>query len=191
MRRLTDSTRTKIIDAGEKLLLKNGFNGFSYADIALALGIKKSSIHYHFPSKADLGLAVIQRARQRFSGWCERRETATMADWGKLDRFFEIYRHYLTKSESVCLSGAMQTDFTTLPKPMQEETKGLVSDLLNWMDNFLDKGRKRSTFSFPGTSRDQAVVVLAVMQGGLQMNRVLDSPIFDMAAAQIRCLLKS
>jgi len=61
MRRLTDSTRTKIIDAGEKLLLKNGFNGFSYADIALALGIKKSSIHYHFPSKADLGLAVIQR----------------------------------------------------------------------------------------------------------------------------------
>ena len=114
-----------------------------------------------------------------------------MADWDKLDRFFEIYRHYLTKSESVCLSGAMQTDFTTLPKPMQEETKGLVSDLLNWMDNFLDKGRKRGIFSFPGTSRDQAVVVLAVMQGGLQMNRVLDSPIFDMAAAQIRCLLKS
>jgi len=191
MKKLTDSTKTKIIDVGEKLLLKNGFNGFSYADIALALGIKKSSIHYHFPGKADLGLAVIQRARQRFSGWCERRETAEMADWDKLDRFFEIYRHYLTKSESVCLSGAMQTDFTTLPKPMQEETKGLVSDLLKWMDNFLDKGRKRGTFSFPGTSRDQAVVVLAVMQGGLQMNRVLDSPIFDMAAAQIRCLLKS
>jgi AcrR family transcriptional regulator len=191
MRKLTDSTKTKIIDTGEKLLLKNGFNGFSYADIALALGIKKSSIHYHFPSKADLGLAVIQRARQRFSGWCERRATAAMADWDKLDRFFEIYRHYLTKSESVCLSGAMQTDFTTLPKPMQEETKGLVSDLLKWMDNFLDKGRKGGTFSFPGTSRDQAVVVLAVMQGGLQMNRVLDSPIFDMAAAQIHCLLKS
>ena len=191
MKKLTDSTKTKIVDTGEKLLLKNGFNGFSYADIALALGIKKSSIHYHFPSKADLGLAVIQRARQRFSGWCERRETAAMADWDKLDRFFEIYRHYLTKSESVCLSGAMQTDFTTLPKPMQEETKGLVSDLLEWMDNFLDKGKERGTFSFPGISRDQAVVVLAVMQGGLQMNRVLDSPIFDMAAAQIRCLLKS
>jgi len=190
MHKLSNDTKSKIIDIGEKLLLKKGFNGFSYADIAETLGIKKASIHYHFPSKSDLGLAVIQRARQRFSGWVERRETAAMADWEKLDRFFQIYRHYLTTSDSVCLSGALETDFTTLPKPMQEETRGLVSDLLTWMDKFLDEGRKRDTFSFPGTSRNQAVVVLAVMQGGLQMNRVVDASIFDAAAGQIRRLLE-
>jgi TetR/AcrR family transcriptional repressor of nem operon len=190
MNKSNGDTKSKIIDVGEKLLLKKGFNGFSYADIAEALGIKKASIHYHFPSKCDLGIAVIQRARQRFSGWAERRETAGLSDWEKLDRFFQIYRHYLTTSESVCLSGALETDFTTLPEPMQEETRGLVSDLLTWMDKFLGEGRKHGTFSFPGTSRNQAFVVLAVLQGGLQMNRVVDPAIFDTAAGQIRRMLE-
>ncbi len=190
MNKSNGDTKSKIIDVGEKLLLKKGFNGFSYADIASPLGIKNASVHYHFPSKSDLGIAVIQRARQRFSGWVDRRETAAMSDWEKLDRFFQIYRHYLTTSESVCLSGALETDFTTLPKPMQEETRGLVSDLLTWMDKFLGEGKKRGTFSFPGTSRNQAVVVLAVLQGGLQMNRVVDPAIFDAAAGQIRRMLE-
>jgi TetR/AcrR family transcriptional repressor of nem operon len=178
------------MDLGEKLLLKKGFNGFSYADIAASLGIKNASIHYHFPSKCDLGLAIIQRTRQRFRKWESSGETAVMDDRERLDNFFQIYRHYLTKSESVCLSGALETDFTTLPKPMQEETRGLVSDLLTWMEKFLDEGRQRGTFSFPGTPRHQAIVVLAVMQGGLQMNRVVDPSIFETAVSQVRRLLE-
>lgn len=190
MSKAPGDTRSKILDTGEKLLLKKGFNGFSYADIAAELGIRNASIHYHFPGKCDLGLAIIRRARQRFSRWSARKETEMMADWEKLDDFFQIYRNYMTKSESVCLSGALETDFTTLPAPMQEETRGLVSDLLTWMDTFLNGGRKRGTFAFPGTSRQQAIVILAVMQGGLQMNRVLDPPVLESAAVQVRLLLE-
>jgi AcrR family transcriptional regulator len=63
MSKLPGDTKSKILDLGETLLLKKGFNGFSYADIAASLRIKNSSIHYHFPGKCDLGLGVIQRAR--------------------------------------------------------------------------------------------------------------------------------
>jgi TetR/AcrR family transcriptional repressor of nem operon len=190
MSKLPGDTKSKILDLGETLLLKKGFNGFSYADIAASMGIKTSSIHYHFPGKSDLGLGIIQRARQRFKKWGESKQTAMMNDWEKLDSFFHIYRYYLTKKESVCLSGALETDFATLPSAMQEEAKGLVSDLLTWMDNFLDEGRKQGTFSFPGTSMDQAIVVLAVMRGGLQMARVIDRSVFDSAVNQIRRLLE-
>jgi len=172
------------------LLLKKGFNGFSYADIAASLEMKTASIHYHYPAKCDLGLDIIRRARERFKKWGGSSQTAMMNDWEKLDSFFHIYRYYLTRRESVCLSGALETDFTTLPPVMQEEAKGLVSDLLNWMDNFLNEGRRRKTFSFPGTSKDQAIVVLAVLQGGLQMTRVIDRSVFDSAANQIRRLLE-
>ncbi len=190
MSRTQGDTKSKIIDLGEKLLLGKGFNGFSYADIAISLGIKNAAIHYHFPCKSDLGLAIIQRARERFKKWGANKETEQLPDRERLDSFFQIYRHYLTKRESVCLSGALETDFTTLPKPMQEETRGLVYDLLTWMEIFLDQGRKRGTFSFPGTPRDQAIIVLAVMQGGLQMTRVTDQSVFDLAVSQIRRLLK-
>ncbi|MGO9147870.1 MAG: TetR/AcrR family transcriptional regulator [Desulfomonilia bacterium] len=94
MGRSPGDTRSKIIDLGEKLLLVQGFNGFSYADIAVSLGIKNAAIHYHFPAKCDLGLAIIERARKRFVKWGASRKTEEMADWEKLDCFFEIYRHY-------------------------------------------------------------------------------------------------
>jgi TetR/AcrR family transcriptional repressor of nem operon len=190
MNRSQGDTKSKIIDLGEKLLLGQGFNGFSYSDIAVSLGIKNAAIHYHFPAKCDLGLAIIRRARERFNKWVINKETELLSDWKKLDSFFQIYRHYLTKRESVCLSGALETDFTTLPKSMQEETRGLVCDLLTWVEKFLDQGRKRVTFSFPGTPRDQAIIVLAVMQGGLQMTKVTDQSVFDSAVKQIRRLLE-
>jgi TetR/AcrR family transcriptional repressor of nem operon len=190
MLRSPGDTRSKIIDLGERLLLVQGFNGFSYADIAASLGIKNAAIHYHFPAKCDLGLAIIQRARQRFAKWGASRKTEMMADWEKLDSFFEIYRHYLTRRESVCLSGALETDFTTLPSPMQEEARGLVSDLLTWLEKFLDEGKRRGSFSFPGTPHDQAVVILAAMQGGLQMTRVMGQSAFYSAVSQVRRLLK-
>jgi len=185
-----NDTGKKIIDLGELFLLRQGYNGFSYADIAVSLGIKNAAIHYHFPSKCDLGLAVIQRARGRFKRWCDGKETAAMSDWEKLDGFFQIYHHYLAKRKSVCLSGALETDFATLPQPMQEEARGLVSDLLTWMEKFLHDGRERGTFSFPGTPRNQAIVVLAVMQGSLQMIRATDPSIFEAAVGQVRRLLK-
>ncbi len=189
MSRPAGDTKKKIIDLGEKLLLRQGFNGFSYADIAGSLGIKNAAIHYHFPSKSDLGLAIIQRARQRFAAWAAARRTEHMADRDKLDSFFEIYRHYLTRSDSVCLSGALETDFTTLPAAMQEEAQALVSDLLAWLEGFLEEGKARGSFSFPGSPRDQALIVLAVLRGALQMTRVLDRTVFDSAVSQIRRLL--
>lgn len=182
-------TKKKIMDLGEKLLLGQGFNGFSYADIAAALGMKNAAVHYHFPSKCDLGLAVIQRSRQRFTRWAASGKTGEMADRERLESFFGIYRHYLTRSRSVCLSGALETDFTTLPPLMQDEARALVRDLLAWLETFLGEARKRGSFSFPGSPRDQAVVVLAVMQGALQMTRVMDPGVFDSAISQIRRLL--
>lgn len=190
MQKVTGDTRKKILDIGEHLLLKQGFNGFSYADIAKSMGVKNAAIHYYFPAKSDLGVAIIGRARRRFERWGAARKTALMTDWERLDDFFHIYRCCLTSSGSVCLSGALETDYATLPPDMQKETRALVSDLLMWMEQFLSEGRNKGTFAFPGTSRDQAIVILAVMQGSLQMNRAEGKSIFEAAVGQIRRLLE-
>ena len=44
-----NSTRERILDSAQALAQARGFNAFSYADIATELGVKKASIHYHFP----------------------------------------------------------------------------------------------------------------------------------------------
>ena len=51
----------------ERLVQERGFNGFSYADIASELQVTKPALHYHFPTKVDLGTALIGRYSQRFA----------------------------------------------------------------------------------------------------------------------------
>jgi TetR/AcrR family transcriptional regulator, transcriptional repressor for nem operon len=188
--RVQGDTKKRIVSIGEKLLLRQGYNGFSYADISSELGVKNAAIHYYFPTKCDLGVAIIQRGRNRFRSWCEGVKASPMDEWDVLDSFFQIYRSYLAKANSVCLSGALETDFATLPQAMRDETRGLVSDLINWMERFLRDGRERGAFSFWGTAHDQAIVVLAVIQGSIQMIRATDASVFEVALAQIRRLLK-
>src|ERR1700733_8531548 len=57
---------TAILNVAERLAQTRGYNGFSYADISAQLGVTKASLHYHFPTKAELGRALIERYRTLF-----------------------------------------------------------------------------------------------------------------------------
>ena len=51
---MEQTTSQKILDIAQSLVVAGGYNGFSYADISDAIGIRKPSIHHHFPTKAEL-----------------------------------------------------------------------------------------------------------------------------------------
>jgi TetR/AcrR family transcriptional regulator, transcriptional repressor for nem operon len=48
------ASRSAIKQLAEELLVRHGYRGLRYADIAAELGITRANIHYHFGSKADL-----------------------------------------------------------------------------------------------------------------------------------------
>ena len=51
----------EILEVAERHMRAGGFDAVSFRDIAAEVGIKSASVHYHFPQKADLGAAVVQR----------------------------------------------------------------------------------------------------------------------------------
>ncbi|HCN1086308.1 TPA: TetR/AcrR family transcriptional regulator, partial [Escherichia coli] len=51
------STYENILRITDTLIQQRGFLGFSYADLEKEIGIRKASIHHHFPRKTDLGIA--------------------------------------------------------------------------------------------------------------------------------------
>jgi TetR/AcrR family transcriptional regulator, transcriptional repressor for nem operon len=53
--------KTAIMDAAQKRIQIGGFGGFSFREIAEDVGVKSSSVHYHFPTKDDLAAAVCRR----------------------------------------------------------------------------------------------------------------------------------
>ncbi len=182
-------TKTVILDFAENLLLDRGFNGFSYADISSALGIKNAAVHYYFPTKSDLGVAIIQRAKERFTEWTRGERMGGRSPAEKLEAFFRLYLKFMEAGQQVCLGGALETDFKTLPAEMQVETRKFASAFLVWMEGVLEEGRKERTFSFPGEPKDQAIVILSSLQGALQMTRAAGPSCLRLAMAQIRRLL--
>jgi AcrR family transcriptional regulator len=181
-------TKVEILDLAENLLLDRGFNGFSYANISSVLKIRNAAIHYYFPAKADLGLAIIQRTRERFANWTQNQRMAVKPAAEKLEAFFRSYLRFLEAGQQVCLGGALETDFKTLPPEMQVETQKFASDILVWMEGVLEDGREKNIFSFPGEARDQAILILSSLQGALQMTRAVGPSCLHLAMAQIRRL---
>src|SRR5260370_42077550 len=51
----------EIMDGAERRMRIGGFNGFSFREIAADVGVKSSSVHYHFPTKGKLAAAVVHR----------------------------------------------------------------------------------------------------------------------------------
>jgi TetR/AcrR family transcriptional repressor of nem operon len=181
-------TKVEILDLAESLLRDLGFNGFSYANIASALRIKNAAIHYYFPSKADLGVAIIQRARERFAKWTQDQRMTAKPPAERLEAFFRRYLSFLEAGQQVCLGGALETDFKTLPSTMQVETQKFASDILAWMEGVLGEGQENNIFSFPAEPKDQAILILSSLQGALQMTRAVGPSCLYLAMAQIRRL---
>ena len=83
-------TRDRILAIADRHLMRRGYHAFSFADIAQELGIKPAAVHYHFPTKPELVIAVIQAYARRFEAW-----SASVADAPPADRlcgYFEIGR---------------------------------------------------------------------------------------------------
>src|SRR5882672_12243087 len=97
-------TGEQILDLAEALIQTRGYSAFSYQDISDALGIRKASIHYHFPSKTDLGIAVVDRYVERFGTALTAiaGETAN-SSMAMLDHYVAPYLEFGATSDKVCL----------------------------------------------------------------------------------------
>ena len=181
---MTTNTKRAILDLAKSLLQDKGFNGFSYAHIASELGVKNAAIHYHFPTKEDLGCAIVQRYRDRFQLWVNNARVKDLSPQEKLDWFFNIYANMRADHGKVCIAGALETEFNSIPDALRQQTESLTGELLSWLASTLEEGRDAGVFQFNGQPVDKAALILSSVQGALQMARALGTDKFYAVVAQ-------
>lgn len=169
-------TREAILECAEELLQRRGYGGFAYQHIAVQLGIRNAAIHYHFPSKEDLGVTLVQRYRERFHAWVADLSPDLDA-WARLQAYFGTYRAYLGEPRKaddclLCPGGALASEFCALPEPMRLETRLLMRDVQEWLRGTLEQGRREDVLQFNGDALDKAVEICAALQGGIQIARM-------------------
>ncbi|MBI1769306.1 MAG: TetR/AcrR family transcriptional regulator [Bacteroidetes bacterium] len=169
------STREEIIHLGDQLIRDKGFNAFSFYDISKKLKIKNASVHYHFPTKSDLGLSILDDHTKKLHELIE--GTATKSPMVKLNAFLSIYTKI--KSEGrVCLVGSLATDLNTVDPKMAKALKVFANEILEWVTSILQEGRTKKVFAFQESARTKALMIISNMLAALQLSRLTDEKDF-------------
>ena len=191
MARPNADTGRRALDVAERLVQTRGFNGFSYADIAEALGVTKASLHYHFPNKADLGQRLIERYEAVFLETLAGIDKAQQRAAQKLRRYAGIYADVL-RANRMCLCGMLASDYATLPKPMRERVRHFFDENERWLARVLDEGRKAGQLAFKGPPVELARMIVASLEGAMMLARSYgEPPRFDAAAERVIAELES
>jgi TetR/AcrR family transcriptional regulator, transcriptional repressor for nem operon len=175
-----------ILDVAEQLAQTRGYNGFSYADIAVQLGVTKASLHYHFRSKAELGRALIDRYREVFGAALAQIDVQVAKPCEKLRRYVGLYDSVM-RNDRICLCGMLAAEYATLPKPMQEGLRSFFEANEVWLRSVLKDGARTGSLRFKESAHERARVLLGSLEGAMLVARSYGDPARFHAAAA--CLL--
>lgn len=179
----TTNTKEEITLLADRLIREKGYNAFSFYDISKTVGIKTASIHYHFPTKADLAVAVIDQHIAFVKAMIEKSAAYTPVE--QLDKFFSIYTR-IKNEKQVCIVGSLATDLHTVDDGVRAKLTEFSALFLGWVSDFLEAGRKDRSFRFEGTPRTKAIMIICSMLAIVQLSRLTGDKDFKAVKATIK-----
>jgi TetR/AcrR family transcriptional repressor of nem operon len=158
-----------IMDAAEKRMRLGGFGGFSFREIAADVGVKSSSVHYHFPTKENLAAAVVRRYTEEVSQYIDQ-EFEKNPD--PVQVWTNAFRGTLME-ERMCPCTVLGAAALDLPPEVATEVKGFYKMC---MDKLIAEG----------LSATSAAELLSTITGALVVANALgDTSMYDRATREL------
>lgn len=177
--------KDKILASAQRLVQQRGFNGFSYADVADEVGIRKASLHHHFPTKTDLGLTLIDVYSRELDNALLSISGSSLSAKEKLEAYIALYRCSLD-AERMCLGGMLASEALTLDTVMLPSLKRFFVRNTEWLTELLVEGESQQLFMLSGSPMDHARMLLSALQGALLIARATgDCEVFEQTASSL------
>jgi len=176
----TSSTADDILACARSLLVNGGYNGFSYADIADVVGIRKPSIHHHFPSKADLVKTLVVRYREAAEEGIRNLEHAIPAPLARLQAYIDYWKACIgDASAPFCVCAMLASELPAVPDEVAVEVKAFFRFLSGWLTSVLEHGAKDGAIVLAGPARIEAETFMATVHGAMLSARAYgDTAVF-------------
>jgi len=176
-------TAAHILDVAQDLVRCRGYSAFSYADIARQVGIRKASIHYHFPAKEDLGRELMARYRVGVQHRLHAMAQAEADPRQQLQQFVALYRDGLQDCQ-MCLCGILAAEIEVLPASVRQEVRAFLAAVQAWLAQVLARGQTAGDLHLRWEPATEAAQVLATVQGAQLLARAAEDRLaaFDAVA---------
>ncbi len=187
------STAGKILDIAQPLIVRGGYNGFSYADISAAIGIRKASIHHHFPTKAELVSVLVDRYKQQTAEALKALEEHVPGPADQLQAYLDYWQTcILDGSLPFCVCAMLASEIEMLPDPVASRVRSHFQGLAAWLTSVLRAGDDQEVFRLDRPAEEEAHMLMASVHGAMLSARALADPrLFSMIMAPHLSRLRS
>lgn len=173
---MSGETADLIMDVAHRLLAERGYSGFSYADIAEAIQIRKASIHHHFPTKISLVVAVLERHRLRMQEAHVGLDEHVSSPIHRLKKYVEYWEVCIrSRTEPFCIAALLGAELASLPEEVQIEVGRHFTCLRQWIAKTMQDGVKQKIIKLRAAPDVEAEMLMAAVHGAMISARVNNS----------------
>jgi TetR/AcrR family transcriptional repressor of nem operon len=174
---MDNTTAVRIRECAHDLIAERGYFGFSYADIAETVGIRKASIHHHFPSKVDLVVATLKEYRGKLTEAAGGLDKAIPDPLQRMKLYVQYWAECVkTNSRPICIAALLSTELPSLPAEIQTEVQFHFKYLVSWIKSTLKEGSRSGAIALENTAEIEAQSFVALVHGAMISARALSSP---------------
>ncbi|HXH47587.1 MAG TPA: TetR/AcrR family transcriptional regulator [Bradyrhizobium sp.] len=171
------STSDDILACARTLIIAGGYNGFSYADIADVVGIRKPSIHHHFASKVDLVRILVSRYREEAQAGLAALERNVSDPAEQLKTYLAYWETCIKDATApFCVCALLASELPILPAEVALEVRAHFRFLASWLTSVLERGKRQGRLQLTGTARVEAEGVMATVHGAMLSARAYGDP---------------
>jgi len=179
------STSDEILACARNLIVSGGYNGFSYADIAEVVRIRKASIHHHFPTKVALVRTLVSRYRQDAEAGLAGLEQSITDPLEQLRAYIGHWMKCIADgSRPFCICALLASELPLLPPEVALEVKAYFRILCGWLTKALERASELGSIRLSRPAEVEAEMFMATVHGAMLSARVYgDAGVFDFITA--------
>ncbi|NKK63042.1 TetR family transcriptional regulator [Rhizobium leguminosarum bv. viciae] len=171
------TTSDEILASARALIMTGGYNGFSYADIAAVVGIRKASIHHHFPSKTDLVRTLVMRYREDAEAGIAGLEQRVRDPLALLQSYAGHWAQCIEDaSRPFCVCALLASELPALPPEVAAEVKAFFRFLSAWLNSVMERGARDGSLTLASEPRVEAEAFMASVHGAMLSARAYGTP---------------
>lgn len=132
-----NNARESILEAARLAAQSRGYAGLNFRELAETVGVKHTSLYYHFATKGDLGAAVAKRYWEDTAAGLDAMLTEAGDSRAALRNYPSIFRKSLENENRLCLVSFMSAEYDELPEEVKTEVQAFADVNVAWLTKVL------------------------------------------------------
>jgi len=169
------ASKEKIIDSAQKLFHFKGFQNTSIDEILESTGVTKSNLYYHFRSKEELGLLILEKQIREYENndFSDTLENSSISPEKRLKRHYKKITAY--HEDLKCKNGCPFGNLALEMSSTNEKFRSRLSEFFNHWQKIIEKcikeGVKQKEFRKDISPKIMSQLILSHLEGAILISK--------------------